>query len=84
MNDAKRRWERLSEEKKQAVINELIHFFEQERGEEIGVVAATQLLDFFLQRAGPEIYNKGVLDAKKAMENRFEDLGYDLDDLLDL
>ena len=79
-----RKWERLGEEKKQAVINELINFFENERGENIGVVAAEQLVNFFLQSAGADIYNKGVLDAKKVLATRIEDLGYDLDDLLDI
>ena len=79
-----RKWDRLSEESKQSIIDQLILYFEQERGEKIGVLAAGQLLDFFQQAASAEIYNKGVEDAKKLIESRMDDMKFDLDDLLDL
>ena len=84
MASALKKWDRLSEEKKRVVIDEFIHFFEEERGEQIGKLAAEQILNFFLESAGTELYNKGVQDAKKAVESRFEEIKYDLDDLLDL
>ena len=79
-----RKIDRLSEERRQAVINDLTLFFENERDEKIGVLAAGQLLDFFLLSAGSDIYNKGISDAKDALEKRFDDFKYDLDDLMDL
>lgn len=80
----KRKWDRISDEKRQSAINELILFFEQERSEKIGVIAANQLIDFFLQSVGADIYNKGIDDAKASLNKRLEELNYDLDDLLDL
>ncbi len=77
------KWNRLGEEQRKAAINDLIYFFEKERDEKIGVIAAGQLLDFFLEYVGSEIYNKGVIDSKRTIEKRLEDLNYDLDDLLD-
>lgn len=80
----KRKWDRLTDEQREVVKEELISFFERERDEKIGVIAAGEILNFFLQTAGAKIYNKGVEDARKAMENRTDELKYDLDDLLDL
>ena len=83
MNEIKRKWERLTDDKKKACLDELIIFFENERDEKIGVIAAEQVLNHFLQTAGRELYNKGVEDAKKTLEQRFDDLQMDLDLLLD-
>lgn len=84
MNQIKRSWERLTDEEKEAAKQELIFFFENERDEKIGVIAAGEILNFFLESVGGKIYNKGITDAKKALEHRMEELNYDLDDLLDL
>ncbi|MEK7673293.1 MAG: DUF2164 family protein [Patescibacteria group bacterium] len=83
MSDIKRKWDLLSEEKRKTIIDEIVTFFNQERGETIGVIAAEDILDFFLQNAAQDIYNKGVEDAKKLLKKRFDDLEMDLDLLLD-
>lgn len=84
MSQVKRPWERLSEEDKNTVKNELILFFENQRDEKIGVIAAEEIINFFLQTAGSKLYNQGVMDAKRALGNRIEELNYDLDDLIDI
>ncbi|MBT8194925.1 MAG: DUF2164 domain-containing protein [Bacteroidia bacterium] len=84
MTEIKRRWERLSDEDKTQTKEQLIQFFENERDEKIGIIAADEILNFFLQSAGSKLYNMGVEDAKKAIKNRHEELKYDLDDLLDV
>lgn len=83
MSSIKRKSDRLTDEKRKEVINEIIYFFESERNEEIGHIAAEQILNFFLERIGPDLYNRGIEDSKTALQNRFEELKYDLDDLLD-
>ena len=75
---------RLSEEERRILKDELIQFFENERDEKIGVIAAEELLNFFLLSAGKMLYNKGVNDAKKVIETRTEEIRFDLDDLLEL
>lgn len=80
----KRKWERLSDEEKQHFLQDLILFFENERDEKIGVIAAEELTNFFLQSVGKTLYNKGIRDAKAALNTRMEELGYDLDDLQEL
>lgn len=84
MKDSRRSWERLNEDERRKVKEELILFFERERDEKIGVIAADEILNFFLQSAGDKLYNQGVIDAKRAAENRMDELRYDLDDLLEL
>ena len=84
MNKTRRSWERLSDEEKKIAKEELMLFFENERDEQIGIIAAEEIINFFLQSVGSKLYNKGVTDAKKALGNRIEELNYDLDDLLDV
>ena len=83
MAKIKRSWERLSDEERKLVKEDLILFFENERDEKIGIIAAEEILNFFLKSAGSKLYNKGVYDAKKALENRYEELQFDLDDLME-
>jgi len=84
MAEFNRKWDRISDEKRQQAIDDLIYFFESERSEKIGVIAAEQLLDFFLENIGPDVYNRGLSDAKTAIAKRMEDLQFDMDDLMDL
>lgn len=84
MSSIKRTWEKLTDEEKRLAKEELILFFENERDEKIGVIAAEKIINFFLQSVGGKLYNKGVNDAKKAMENRIEELKFDLDDLVEI
>jgi uncharacterized protein (DUF2164 family) len=79
----KRRWERLSDEESKLAKEALILFFERERDEKIGLIAAEEILNFFLQSVGGKLYNMGIEDAKKALENRVDELKFDLDDLMD-
>jgi uncharacterized protein (DUF2164 family) len=83
MSSVRKSWDRLPENEKDHVKNQLIRFFEKELDEEIGVIAAESILNFFLQEVGPTLYNQGVSDAKLALEKRMDDLGYDLDDLIE-
>jgi len=84
MAECNRKWDRISDEKRQQAIDDLIYFFESERSEKIGVIAAEQLLDFFLENIGPDVYNRGLSDAKTVIAKRVEDLQFDMDDLMDL
>ncbi len=84
MSRVKRTWERLTDEEKELAKEELILFFENERDEKIGIIAAENIINFFLQSVGSKLYNKGVADAKNALGNRIEELNYDLDDLVEM
>ncbi len=83
MTKIKRKGDHLEDDQRRKFIEELIHYFEVERDERIGTIAAQELLNFFLENVGAELYNKGIADAKSTLKAKFEDLQYDLDDLLD-
>lgn len=68
-----------SDDDKRKHINALIGFFSEERDEEIGYIAAEQILDFFLNETGKDIYRKGVEDARKLVVASHEDLMVELD-----
>ena len=81
MSGIKHDWERLSNEESRLLKEDLILFFKNELDEEIGVIAAEKILKNFLKSASNKLYNKGIDDAKRAVENRHEELQFDLEDL---
>ena len=82
MGTVKRDWDVLSKEERQKAIDEIIYFFENERDEKIGIIAAEEIIDFFLQNIGVRIYNKGVEDSIVFLEKRMEDVQIDMNSLL--
>ena len=82
MVKVKRAWDIISDEKRRSVITNIINYFECERGEKIGVVAAEEILDFMLQTFGSDLYNKGVEDSLNFMKERFNSLEIDINAIL--
>lgn len=81
MTNIKRNWNLLSEEQRRASIKEIIDFFKTERDEEIGMIAAENILDHFLQTVGIQLYNKGIEDSVGFFKNGIENLELDIDSL---
>lgn len=71
----------LTPETREKYINEIIGFFQEERGEEMGIIAAGNVLDFILDLVGMEIYRKGITDSKKLIKQKLLDLEVELDSL---
>ncbi len=69
----------LTKERRQILIKEIITYFKTEREEEIGVIAAEEILNFFTEALGKDIYNKAVLDSKTTIKTCMENLELDLD-----
>ncbi|MFC1856193.1 DUF2164 family protein [Thermodesulfobacteriota bacterium] len=82
MTKTKRSWDLISQEKRRDSIKDIIDFFMTERDEEIGVIAAENILDHFLQGIGLDLYNKGIEDSKNFLVSRFEDIELDMEALL--
>lgn len=74
----------LKKEETDYCIKEIIGFFKEERDEDIGIIQAEEYLDFFLEKIGYHIYNKGIRDSKAFLEKRFEDMKMDIDLLQNL
>ncbi|HWQ64480.1 MAG TPA: DUF2164 domain-containing protein [Methanospirillum sp.] len=64
----------LSKERRNTMISEIKNYYATERDEVIGELAAGMLLDFFMDRLAPEIYNQGVYDSHKYIAEAAEDL----------
>jgi uncharacterized protein (DUF2164 family) len=82
MPELKRDWDVLTPEEHQKILGEIMTFFLDERGEKIGIVAAGQILDFFLQTIGNPIYNKALDDLKPLLEKKLGDTLFDIDTFL--
>lgn len=83
MQTTKRKWDLLlSKDKREKFIREITTYFATERDEEIGVLAAEEILDFFLESIGKDIYNKAINDSKTTIKQSMENLEIDLDLLL--
>lgn len=65
---------RLPKEQKDEMIEGLRNYFLEERGEEIGTIAAEQLLDHMMHQFAPYIYNQAVRDAKTAVNEKLSQI----------
>ncbi len=68
----------FSKQQKDAMIQEIQRYFYEERGEEIGNLAAENLLEFFKQNLGPHFYNEAIKDARLLMEQKMTSIEDDL------
>lgn len=64
----------LSKEQKEDMIGSIKGYFEKERDEEIGDLAAMLMLEFFIEELAPTFYNIGVEDSHAFMTAKLEDL----------
>jgi uncharacterized protein (DUF2164 family) len=69
----------ISKKKEKEITNHIQVFFEEERSEEIGIIAAQKVLDFFMEDLGEDIYNKALDDSRKWFSKRMEDIDIDYD-----
>lgn len=65
---------KIRPEQREAMISSIKSYYENERDEALGDLAASLILDFFLEELAPGIYNQGVFDSYKYMNDRVEDL----------
>jgi uncharacterized protein (DUF2164 family) len=65
---------KLTSDKKFEAIEEIKCYFQNERDEEIGDLAAMLLLDFIIDKIGPHFYNQGLHDAITFITEKTEDL----------
>lgn len=60
-------------EERKKMIEEIQYFFQEERDENLGILASEEILDFMLSVIGDSVYNKALDDAqiwfKRNMEN---------------
>ena len=64
----------LPREVRQEAIKSIERWFQEERGERIGNIAAGALLGFLLEEIGPSVYNKAVADVQERLGARIAEL----------
>lgn len=64
----------LSKEKKEEMISLIKEYFLKEREEELGYLASSMILDFFIEKLAPEFYNQGISDSYKYISDKVEGL----------
>ena len=65
---------KLPKEQKQQLVQLVQQYFEKERDESLGNLEAEFLLDFFLSKAGPFIYNQAISEAQNYLRLRMTDV----------
>lgn len=74
----KRKWDSASEETQRKCIDEVITRVEEIDTSQVGVIAAQDIIDIVTEHLGPAIYNQGINDAKKLIQERLQDIEVDL------
>ena len=65
---------RLSDERRGKLLAEIRQHFEEQFDEPISDFRAQGLLDFFVLTLGPPVYNQGVRDASRYMQDKLTDI----------
>lgn len=65
---------RIDDDAKRVMMGEIKRYFLDERGEELGDLAALLMLEFFADKLAPQFYNLGIQDAHEFMAQRLEDV----------
>jgi uncharacterized protein (DUF2164 family) len=68
----------LTKEARAEAIASIERYFEENKQERIGNIAAGALLGFFLQEVGPSIYNKAVADVQERLQARVMEIDIEI------
>lgn len=79
MKNDKNKISLISEEKKREVIGAIIAFYKRERDEEIGVIAAEEIMELVIDLVGRDIFNKGVDETTKLLQDRLASAWVDVE-----
>lgn len=79
MKNDKNKISLISEEKKREVTGAIIAFYKRERDEEIGVIAAEEIMELVIDLVGRDIFNKGVDETTKLLQDRLASAWVDVE-----
>ncbi|MEO2207619.1 uncharacterized protein (DUF2164 family) [Paenibacillus sp. PvP094] len=69
---------KLTKEQQDEAIRTIQSYFQEERGEELGDLAAWGVLDLFMTKLAPYIYNQALSDARTTVNQRMASMEEDL------
>lgn len=78
MTGVKRDGDVLSDADRRLAVAEIVTYFEKERSEKIGVVAASQILDVVLRVTHKAVYNRALDDITSFLERNIVDIDISL------
>jgi len=65
---------KLSKERRAELVADIKAYFLEHHDEEIGDLKAGLLLDFFIRKLSPSVYNQAIKDAQAYFQQKVEDL----------
>ena len=68
----------ISKEARDEAITSIQRYFRENREEEIGNLAAGELLGYFLAELGPVVYNKAVTDVQERLQARIMEVDMEI------
>lgn len=74
-----RKFDNISKIIEMQCVEEVIARVEEIEDSKVGIIAAEDIIDIVKQKLGPEIYNMGLRDAKKLVQNQIADLEVGID-----
>ncbi|WEG10866.1 DUF2164 domain-containing protein [Pullulanibacillus sp. KACC 23026] len=64
----------LSTDEKKWVTEAIQEYFYNERGEELGLIAAQNFLEFMTDKVAPIVYNRAIRDVKQTVLSQLESI----------
>lgn len=65
---------KLSDARKKVMVEEVQSYFRNEHDESIGDLKAEMIVEFFIEKLGPKIYNQAIDDANAFIQEKLIDL----------
>lgn len=72
---------KFQKDQRDGLIEDIREYFEKERGETIGHLAADNLLQFIMERISPHVYNQALEDCRYLVTQRMVSLEEDMEAL---
>ncbi|WP_456274421.1 DUF2164 domain-containing protein [Bacillus sp. AK031] len=69
---------KMPKEEREEIIERIQTFHYEQHGEEMGLIGAENLFDFFVKEIGPYFYNRGIMDSKDVLMDKMLLLEEDL------
>ena len=74
-----KKFDTLSKDAEKQLVEVVITRIEEIGDSAVGYIAAQDIIDSVVQVYGPEIYNMGIRDAKKLLQEKFADIDIEID-----
>lgn len=72
---------KLTQDQLDSLVVKIKRYFDDELGQDIGSFEAQFLIEFFAKEVGPAFYNQGLTDAHGLLNEKVEELSYQIQEL---